>query len=135
MAKKKIDARKYLFALKGRTLYTLGQRKPNRIIKIDRKVVTVGTEKSPKGAALQIEKVQDALDDLAETGKVAVNGKSLGPRSGFIGAVLATVPGAEVQEKPAAVTLPKAKSKKPKKSKSAGTKKTKPAKKKKAKRP
>ncbi len=116
MAKKKIDARKYLFALKGRTLYTLGQGKPNRIIKIDRKVVTVGTEKSPDGTAVPIEKVQEALDRLGKEGKVAVNVKSLGPRSGFIGAVLATIPGAEVDEKPTAVRLPK-KKKKSKKSK------------------
>ena len=110
-SKKQLDARRYLFALKGRTLYTLGQGKPNRIISIDRKAVTVGTEKSPKGTPLQIEKVQDALDRLAKDGKVAVNGKSLGPRSGFIGAVLATVPGAEVDEKPPAVRLPGAKGK------------------------
>lgn len=112
MAKKKIDARKYLFALKGRTLYTLGQAKPNRIIKIDRKVVTVGTDKSPKGTTVQIEKVQEALDRLLKDGKVAVNGKTLGPRSGFIGAVLATVPGVEVDAKPAAVRLPAKKAKK-----------------------
>ena len=112
MARKKLDARKYLFALKGRTLYTLGQGKPNRIIKIDREVVTVGTEKSPKGTAVQIEKVQDALDRLVKDGKVAVNGKTLGPRSGFIGAVLATLPGAKVDAKPVAVKLPKTKKKK-----------------------
>ena len=111
MAKKKIDARKYLFALKGRTLHTLGQGKPNRIIKIDRKVVTVGTDKSPKGTTLPIEKVQEALDRLQKDGEVAVNSKSLGPRSGFIGAVLATVPGAEVDAKPAAVRLGKKKKK------------------------
>ncbi len=116
MAKKKIDARKYLFALKGRTLYTLGQGKPNEIVKIDRKVVTVGTEKSPEGTALQIEKVQEAFDRLRKDGKVEVSAKSLGPRSGFIGAVLATVPGAEVDEKPTAVRVGK-KTKKKMKSK------------------
>ena len=44
-----MNARKYLFALKGRTLYTVGQGKPNRIIAIDKETVTVGTEKSPDG--------------------------------------------------------------------------------------
>lgn len=117
MAKKKLDARRYLFALKGRTLYTIGQGKANRILSIDRKTVTVGTEKSPKGAGVKIERIQDALDRLATKGKVEVNGKSLGSRSGFIGAVLATLPGAEVDTKPAAVRLPGVKPKKPKKAK------------------
>lgn len=119
---KKLDARKYLFALKGRTLYTLAQGKPNRILKIDRKVVTIGTEKSPKGTTVQIEQVQEALDRLNKDGKVAVSGKSLGPRSGFIGTVLATLPGAEVETKPTAVRLPQAKGKKS--SKKAGKKKS-----------
>ena len=118
MAKKKINARKYLFALKGRTIYMLGQGKPNTIVKIDRKVVTVGTEKSPEGTPLQIEKVQEAFDRIRKDGKVEVNGKSLGPRSAFIGAVLATLPGAEVDEKPIAVRVPKKKGKKSKKKKS-----------------
>ena len=116
MAKKKVDARKYLFALKGRTLHTLGQGKPNTIIKIDGKVVTVGADKASKGTAVQIERVQEAFDRLRKDGRVAVNGKSLGPGSGFIGAVLATLPGAEVDAKPAAVRMPgKKKGKKAKK--------------------
>ena len=119
-----MNARKYLFALKGRTLYTLGQGKPNRIIAIDKETVTVGTEKSPKGTPLKIAQVQDALDRLKAKGKVEVNVKSLGSRSGFIGAVLATVPGAEVDEKPAAVRLPKAKRKKSKKKKKKKAKKS-----------
>ena len=119
-----MNARKYLFALKGRTLYTVGQGKPNRIIAIDKETVTVGTEKSPDGTPLKIEQVQDALDRLKAKGKVEVNVKSLGYRSGFIGAVLATVPGAEVDAKPAAVRLPKAKRKKSKKKKKKKAKKS-----------
>jgi hypothetical protein len=47
--------------------------------------------------------VQDALDLLERDGEVRVDVATLGHRSAFVGAVLSTLPGVEVDTRPAVV--------------------------------
>jgi hypothetical protein len=100
-----MDARQHLKGLRGQTIYTLAQGRPNRILAIEGDTVTVATEKSPSGESVPIEWVQDALDRLFRDGEVLVTVKSVGYRSAFIGAVLGTVPGVEVLTRPRRVRL------------------------------
>lgn len=100
-----MDARKHLTGLLGQTIYTLGQRRPNRILAIDGNDVIVATDKSRAGQPVPIEWVQDALDRLSRDRELLVSVKSVGYRSAFIGAVLGTLPGVEVLTRPRRVRL------------------------------
>jgi hypothetical protein len=87
------DARAYLRGLIGKTIHTLTGR-PNSIIAIDGDDVLVGTTRSPDGQAVPIAWVQEAMDRLYAQGSIEISVESVGYRSAFIGAVLATLPGA-----------------------------------------
>jgi hypothetical protein len=91
------DARKHLLVLVGETISTLGGR-PNTILRIEGDDVFVGTQKSPQGQPVPIKSVQEAIDQLVEEGELAIEVTTVGYRSAFIGAVLATLPGAVVAE-------------------------------------
>jgi len=92
----RIDATGLLQSLKGRTIKTLTQEKPNTILRVEGSRVYVGTERTPSGEPVPVSEVQAALDRLTAGEDVDVNVDSLGHRSAFIGAVLAHVPGAVV---------------------------------------
>lgn len=110
MAPRPIDARAHLAALAGQTITTLSQRRSNQILRLDGAVVVVATEKSPAGEPVEIDDVQSALDRLVAGEDVEVSVASLGHRSAFVGAVLATVPGAVVlPSRPRRVRLPDSK--------------------------
>ena len=100
-----MDARQHLKDLQGQTIYTLAQRRPNRILAIEGDSVIIATEKSPGGEPVPIEWVQDALDRLFRDGEVLVSVKSVGYRSAFIGAVLGTLREVEVLTRPRRVRL------------------------------
>jgi hypothetical protein len=91
-----IDARLHLQTLVGQEIRTLTRREPNRITRIEASDVIVGTGKSPAGRPVPIEWLQDAADLLEEKGEVTVDVETLGHRSAFVGAFLATLPGAVV---------------------------------------
>jgi hypothetical protein len=91
-----IDARAHLQALLGTEIYTLTRRMPNRVLRIDGDDVVVGTTKSPHGERVPIEWVQAGIDLLEQGHEVAVDVETLGHRGAFVGAVLATLPGAVV---------------------------------------
>ena len=74
-----------LNALVGKTIHTIGQGRPNRIVAVD------GTQ-SPNGQRIAIAEVQAAMDMLERTGDLLIDKKIVGYRSAFIGAVLATLP-------------------------------------------
>jgi hypothetical protein len=100
------DARAHLQGMVGREIYTLARRMPNRILLIDGEDVVVGTTKSPNGERVPIEWVQAGMDVLERSGEVVVDVETLGHRSAFVGAVLATLPGTVVQPTtPRRVTL------------------------------
>ena len=100
-----MDARAHLRTLLGRTISTIGQRQPNRIVEIDRNDVIVATQRSPAGQRIPIADVQAAMDMLETTGDLIIDKKVVGYRSAFIGAVLATLPGARVSTRPRRVRL------------------------------
>lgn len=100
----RIDARDLLTSLNGQLIHTLtGQ--PNRILRVDPTDVIVATSKSPGGQPVPIAWVQDALDQLVRDGEIAINVGTLQYRSAFVGAVLATLPGATKSLRPAVVRL------------------------------
>jgi hypothetical protein len=92
-----IDARAHLQTLIGREVRTLASGRPNRILRIEGDEVIVGTDKSPVGSPVPIQWLQDAVDLLKEQGEVAVDVETLGHRSSFVGAFLATLPGTVVR--------------------------------------
>jgi hypothetical protein len=98
------DALELIRSLIGVPLMTVAGR-PNRIVAVDTKVVQVATDKSPAGQPVKVEWVQAGLDLLMERRFVRVHPDELGYRSAFIGAVLATLPGAVASERPATVAL------------------------------
>lgn len=90
-----VDARDHLESLVGQEIRTVTGR-PNTILGIEGPNVIVGTTKSPGGELVPIEWVQRAIDMLARDGEVTIDVETVGYRSAFVGAVLATLPGAIV---------------------------------------
>lgn len=99
-----IDARNLLTGLTGQLIHTLSGQ-PNRVLRADAKDVIVATRKSPDGRPVPIEWVQTALDRLVRDGEIEISVASVGYRSAFIGAVLATLLGASTSRRPQAVRL------------------------------
>lgn len=100
-----MDAQNYLGTLIGKTIYTLGGRKPNRILAIEGDQIIVATDKSPAGEPVPIAPVQDALDRLFRDRELAISVESVGYRSAFIGAVLGTLPDIELETRPLRVRI------------------------------
>jgi hypothetical protein len=99
-----MDARHVLSGLIGRTIPTLTG-KPNTVLRLQGDVVYVATRKSPNGKPVEIEWVQSALDRLIDEGEVEIRVESVGYRSAFMGAVLATLPGVTTSTHPRMVRL------------------------------
>jgi len=99
------DARAHLNSLVGTTIHTVGQDRPNRILALDGADVVVATGHSPNGQRVAIAEVQAAIDMLERTGDLLLDKRNVGYRSAFIGAVLATLPGAVVSTRPRRVRL------------------------------
>jgi hypothetical protein len=93
-----IDARTHLQGLVGQEIRTLSRNQPNRVLSLKGDDVIVGTTKSPDGAPVPIKWVQDGIDVLVRDGELVIDVETLGHRrSSFVGAVLATLPGAVVR--------------------------------------
>jgi hypothetical protein len=60
----------------------------------------VVTDRSPHGKHFPLAPVQDAANRLFESGELALDVKSVGYRSAFIGAVLSALPGTRVELDP-----------------------------------
>ena len=88
-----LDARSLLESLVGQQIATLTGR-PNTVLDLADASVLVSTDRSPDGTPVPIADVQNALDQLLETGEIELHPRSLGYRSSFVGAVLLTLPGA-----------------------------------------
>jgi hypothetical protein len=78
---------------------------PNTVLTIQGSTVMVATNRSPQGQPVEINDVQHGIDQLRAQGFVRVTVEELGGRSAFVGAVLATLPGAHITRRPATVTL------------------------------
>jgi hypothetical protein len=78
---------------------------PNRVLSVVPPTVLVGTERSPGGAPVPIEDVQQALDRLRAAGAVTITPSDVGYRSAFVGAVLLTLPGARAAGSPPVIGI------------------------------
>ena len=99
-----VDVAAYLASRVGETLPTLTGR-PNTILAVDERSVLVGTERSPRGRRVPLAWVQAAVDALYAGGELAVDVETVGYRSAFIGAVLASLPGTIGTLRPRTVRL------------------------------
>ncbi|MGW5702386.1 hypothetical protein [Amycolatopsis japonica] len=97
-------AKELLDALTGVEILT-ATGSPNTVLEVHGNVARVQTERSPGGRPVEISEVQRGLDKLAEHRSVRVTVDELGHRSAFVGAVLATLPGARFGGPPAEVIL------------------------------
>jgi hypothetical protein len=101
-----MDASAHLRTLVGTTIQTIGpSRRPNRIVAVDGEHVIVGTLNTPAGKCVPIGDVQAAMEMLQRTGDLLIDKKIVGYRSAFIGAALATLPGAVTSNRPLRVRL------------------------------
>jgi hypothetical protein len=78
---------------------------PNMVLAVQGGTALVRTSRSPGGQPVAVNEVQQGLDKLSARGTVRVSVEELGHRSAFVGAVLATLPGAQSARNPATVTL------------------------------
>src|SRR5687768_4261686 len=93
------SAREVLEPLVGRLIHTISGQ-PNRILGIEASHAIVATGKSPDGQPVPLEWIQSALNRLYEEDELEISVESVGYRSAFIGAVLATSPGATCSRRP-----------------------------------
>ncbi len=91
------DARTHLQTLVGQEIHTLTRQMPNRVVRIEGDDVVVAARRSPDGERVPIKWVQNGIDLLERGKEVTVDVETLGYRSAFVGAVLATIPGAVVR--------------------------------------
>jgi hypothetical protein len=91
-AASRVDAHTYVASLVGQEIKTLTGR-PNRVLRVEGQNVIVATSRSATGQPVPIKWVQAALDMFERDGEVVIDVETVGYRSAFIGAVLATLPG------------------------------------------
>lgn len=77
----------------------------NTILEVEPSDVVVATSRSPQGQRVPIAEVQKGLDLLRQDGRVTVDVATLGHRSSFIGAVLASRKNVTVSGSPSVVSL------------------------------
>lgn len=78
---------------------------PNMVLAVHGDTALGRTGRSPEGRPVGAGEVQKGPDKLRMHGSIRVTVDELGHRSAFVGAVLATVPGAQFTKDPATVTL------------------------------
>ena len=98
------DAKEYMQALEGVTLSTLTGR-PNEVIRVEPTAVLVGTARSPQGKLVPLAEIQRAVDKLLAEGTLLISVESVGYRSAFVGAVLATLTGVRTELHPRRIIL------------------------------
>ncbi len=77
----------------------------NQVVALDPVNVLVRTAQSTEAKPVPVREVQDGLDRLFAKGRVRADVDSLGYRSAFVAAVLATLPRAKATKAPATVSL------------------------------
>ena len=103
---KPFDARAHLQSLVGQTIPTVTGR-PNTVVAVrgDEILVRTARNESTDGDPVPIQWVQEAADALLTNGEIGINTEEASYRSAFVGAVLATIPGARPLRQPARVVL------------------------------
>jgi hypothetical protein len=77
----------------------------NKVLKVEADTALVATDRSPGGQPVPVADVQRGLDRLVAEKNVVISVDVLGHRSSFVGAVLATLPGATFAANPRRVVL------------------------------
>lgn len=85
-----MDARAHLNTLVGKSIHTIGQGRPNRIVTLDGADVVVATTQSPNGKRSQLPRSRRRW--TCSSGDLLIDKKIVGYRSALIGAVLAMLP-------------------------------------------
>lgn len=88
-----VDAHAHLKSLVGQEIKTF-RGYPNTVLSVDSDNVWVKTRGRPVGTPVPVRRVQAAMDLLRRDGEVTLTVETLGIGSAFVGAVLATLPGA-----------------------------------------
>ena len=96
--------RGHLNSLVGKTIRTITGRS-NRVLAVEAESVIVGTGRSPEGQAVPIDEIESAYERLMLDGEIEINPDSVGHRSAFVGAVLASLPSTESATRPARIRL------------------------------
>jgi hypothetical protein len=96
MSQPPFDIRRHLEALVGTSIPTIARKQENRILEIRGGDVIVATSRSPQGKPVPIQEIEAAWLNLKRRGELSIEVKTVGYRSAFVGAVLATVPEVEV---------------------------------------
>src|SRR4051794_13881 len=92
-----LDAAVVLGSLIGQSIRTLGvQGRENTVLSLDGDNAFVATSRSPQGQPVPVADLQAALDRLGDGETVRIDPPSIGHRSSFLGAVLATLPCVEI---------------------------------------
>lgn len=99
------NARTYLGGLVGKKLATITQGRTNVVLEVRADEVLVATRRSPQGRPVRIREIESAFRRLSHDGELEISVQSVGYRSAFIGAVLASLPGVEVATRPRRVRL------------------------------
>jgi hypothetical protein len=68
----------------------------NRVLAVDDTAALVSTTRTPEGANVPVEWIQNGIDQLFADGEVTVDTDTLSHRSAFVAAVLLTLPGVRV---------------------------------------
>lgn len=97
--------RAHLSRLVGTSIQTLSGR-AYLVLGVDADLVWLGTDRSPDGKPVPVRDIQDAADRLFRDGEVEISVASVGHRSAFVGAALASLPGTITGLGPAWVRLP-----------------------------
>jgi 5-methylcytosine-specific restriction protein A len=98
------SVRDHLASLVGTVIPTISGR-PNRVVRLAEDAVSVGTDESPMGEPVPLAEIQAAADRVFDGEEVRISPASVGYRSAFVGAVLQSMPGVEVLQRPQRVRL------------------------------
>jgi hypothetical protein len=104
-ARTAIDARVHLAALAGRTVVSVLDGVPHRVLGVSRDTVYVLSAAAPLGKPVSIADVQAAVDRLVAGEEVPLSDATLGEDGAFVSAVMLSLPGAELFHGPARVAL------------------------------
>jgi hypothetical protein len=69
--------------------------RPNTVLAVEAEDVIVGTERSPEGQPVPLEEVEAAYERLMREGEIEIRPSTVGYRSAFVGAALASLPNTE----------------------------------------
>ena len=100
-----MDARLHLAALAGRTIVSVLDGVPHRVLGVTRDEVYVMSSAAPLGKPVSVARVQSAFDRLAAGEEVELSDPSLGEDGAFISAAMLSLPSAELLHGPLRVRL------------------------------